>query len=62
MIKKRIIKSWRSTVLGLVLFGTAVALVFFDKAKLNETTPWVISVCGIFGVFANEKKDDGGKN
>lgn len=52
-ITDRIFKSWKTTLIGIVLIASAILAVFEDKATLTEALFFITGGVGFF--FFNEK-------
>jgi len=50
---ERITKSWKSSVLGVLVLLSGFFLVFMEKITLTEFLPFLI---GVYGIFYKENK------
>ena len=55
----RIFKSWRNTVIGLLILLLPLALVFTGKSTLTEAAAFISTLLGIFFVFKKDSDADG---
>lgn len=52
----RLLKNWKTSVLGVVILLMGGILVFFEKATLTEATPFLVGVFGL--LYKSSSKEE----